>query len=296
MPLWFKRIFRPIWESHLTVLLYGPRSAGKSLQQAKYVRSIFRYLDQLYSKFKTLPQAIVMSNQMFCKEYEDKYMHVRIGKRGIIHQQRLYYWESIHQLKRCPRENCWKGLDEHPLHDAYIIFDDIATIIPADGWADLPKWFRKIFAQAGHNAVHCIANVQDPMSCDINFRRYVDVALKFRKLIGSRRPEASKPLVKYIWGFYGTRQIAAEELWRFGDRSEAEIVQMKEMNPELHKANWNVRLHWIGRKATNIYNTLQNVPEFMPSKLEHIEMTCVDPNCKEGHKGMPYVHVKHRPF
>lgn len=293
MPLFFYRIFPPVWEKFLTVLLYGPRSAGKSLQQAKYVRKIFLYLEDLYKAFPRLPQAIVMSNQLFSTEYENKYGVVRQLKK-VMMQRRLYYWESINQLKVCPREHCWKTVprpdgktDTHVLHDAYIIFDDIATIIPADGWQDLPKWFRKIFAQAGHNGVHCIANVQDPMSCDINFRRYVDVALKFRKILGSRRPEIAKPEVKTIWGIYATRRISAEELWRWGDRSEAEIKEMKLQNPELQKGNWNIGLHWIGRKATMIYNTMQNVPEYMPNSLEHIELTCTDPECK-------FVHTKHR--
>lgn len=299
MPYFLQRIFKPIFEKYLTVLLYGPRSQGKSLHQAKLAMKILKYLDNVYTHYPTLPQSIIVSNQLFSEKIEAKYLapyNVVIGKKQYPMARRLYYWESIHQLKKCPREQCWKGNDEHVLHDAYILFDDIATIIPADGWQDLPKWFRKIFAQAGHNGVHCIANVQDPVSCDINFRRYVDVALKFHKLIGSPRPEAAKPPVKNIWGFYTIRQISAEELYKHGDKTEEEIAIMKKENPELHKRNWNISIHWIGRKHTEIYNTLQNVPEYMPNKLEHIEMTCVDPNCKEGHKGQPFVHIKHRPI
>jgi len=211
--------------------------------------------------------------------------------------RRLFYWESIHQLRTCPRSGCWKGTEPHPLHDAYILFDDIATIVPADGWADLPKWFRKIFAQAGHNDVHCIANIQDPVSCDINFRRYVDVAFKFKKLMGSRRPSPSKPLVKHIWGLYMTWRISAEELYKNGDMTDGEIKIMKQemavsdKAKELYKNQWVPSFHWIGRKTTEIYNTLQNVPEYMPDKLQQIRLTCDDPNCLKIHN-----HVKYRPY
>lgn len=291
MPFFLQRIFKPLWEKYLTLLLYGPRSQGKSLHQAKLARQIFKYLDNLYFQYPNLPQAIVVSNQLFSKEFEMPYLVPRPVKKGktiITHQRRLYYWESIQQLKKCPRENCWKGKEEHVLHDAYIIFDDIATIIPADGWQDLPKWFRKVFAQAGHNAVHCIANIQDPVSCDINFRRYVDVAIKFKKVIGNPRPEASKPPIKTIWGFYMTWRVSAEELWKYGDMTEYDIKKLKEgPDADRYKQSWIPRFHLITRKATEIYDTTQNVPEYMPNSMEHIEYKCTNVNCK-------FIHVKHR--
>ncbi len=199
----FKMQATPFWEKHLTTLFYGPRSQGKSLHQAKTVKKILEWLEALYRFYPTLPQSVVVSNQKFNAEIEGKYL----GKR-------LYYWENIQQLKFCPRVDCWKDeyteqpqrakkgvpqpprkvKTQHRLHDCYIIMDDAATIIPADGWQDLPIWFRKMWAQAGHNGIHAIANIQDPVSCDINFRRYTDIAFKFNKVMGNKRPEAGKPL------------------------------------------------------------------------------------------------------
>lgn len=289
--------FRPNFEKHLTILLYGPRSAGKSLHQAWLAASVFKFLDKIYRAYPKLPQAIVMSNQVFNKKIEDRYMApFDEGKKRVKHMdRRLWYWESIRQLRYCPRENCWKSKDyktglplpPHRLHDAYVIFDDIATIIPSDGWRDLPVWFRKMFAQAGHNGIHCIANIQDPLSGDINFRRYVDMAYKVKKIMGSRRPEEAKPPVKVIWGFYMTRRIAAEELFKQGDLSEEEIAELRQTKPDLFRKRWVPSLHWIGRKKTEIYNTLQNVPEYMPNRLEHIELKCEDPECD-------VVHTRHR--
>ena len=293
----------PFYEKHLTTLFYGPRSQGKSLHQAKTVLEILKRLDALYRFYPNLPQAIVVSNQKFNKQIEAQYE----GKR-------LFYWESIQQLKFCPRPDCWKTEYEppkkkggapkaigHRLHDGYVIIDDAATIIPADGWQDLPRWFRKLWAQAGHNGIHCIANIQDPVGCDIYFRRYVDLCFKFQKVMGNRRPEAAKPPVNTIWGIYTSREIPAEELWIHGDKSEQEIQQERFEREEYESAareagkkvfrsavnTWKRRFHLIRRKDTEIYDTLQNVPEYMPNSLEHIELKCVDPNCQ-------HVNIRHR--
>ena len=323
----FRGLFRlggtPFWEKNLTTLFYGPRSQGKSLHQAKTVRDILEYLEGMYNLFPELPQSVIVSNQKFNPTIEAKYLNTR-----------LFYWESIQQLKFCPRKNCWKKKFKvkgmlnatsvkffrkhdptsikalplpkfvevpHRLHDCYLIIDDAATIIPADGWQDLPRWFRKLFAQAGHNGVHCIANIQDPLSCDINFRRYVDVCFKFQKVMGNRRPEAGKPPVNFVWGIYSSREIKAEELWIHGDKSEQEIeeerIARQEQDEMLRAAgrkvvrvvnnNWRKRYHLIRRRDTEIYDTLQNVPEYMPNKLEHIELKCIDPSCGK-------THVRHR--
>jgi hypothetical protein len=241
-----------------------------------------------------------VSNQKFNKDLEGKYLNWR-----------LFYWESIQQLKFCPRDNCWKQEYEtkgkkqvkiqHSLHDSYIIIDDAATIIPADGWQDLPRWFRKMWAQAGHNGNHAIANIQDPVSCDINFRRYTDLCFKFQKVMGNKRPEAAKPPVKRIWGIYTSREVPAEELWIHGDKSEQEILQERADQEEKENAAkeagkkivrvgqraWKRRFHLIRKRDTELYDTLQNVPAYMPNSLEHIELTCIDPNCK-------HITVRHR--
>jgi hypothetical protein len=291
----------PFYEKHLTTLFYGPRSQGKSLHQAKTVLAILERLDALYRFYPLLPQAIVVSNQKFNAKIEAQWQGTR-----------LFYWESIQQLKYCPRAVCWKTEYEkgykgkekaipHRLHDCYVVIDDAATIIPADGWQDLPRWFRKLWAQAGHNGVHCLANIQDPVSCDINFRRYTDLCFKISKVMGNKRPEASKPPVNTIWGIYTSREIPAEELWIHGDKSEQEIQQERLDRDEAESAareagkkvirvaqhSWRRRFHLIRRRDTEIYDTLQNVPEYMPNSLEHIELKCIDPNCE-------HVNIRHR--
>lgn len=292
----------PFYEKHLTTLFYGPRSQGKSLHQAKTAYAILQRLDALYRFYPDLPQAIMVSNQKFNATIEAKYLNWR-----------LFYWENIQQLKACPRPTCWKDEFElnkkgertkkkaHPLHDSYILIDDAATIIPADGWRDLPLWFRKMWAQAGHNGNHALANIQDPVSCDINFRRYTDLCFKFQKVMGNKRPEASKPPVNTVWGIYTSREVPAEELWIHGDKSEEEIQQerldreekeniAKEAGKKIVRVGqraWKRRFHLIRKRDTELYDTLQNIPAWMPNTLDHQELRCIDPKCK-------HVTVRHR--
>lgn len=67
------------------------------------------------------------------------------------------------------------------------------------------------------------------------------------------------------------------------------ILKKAKEGPDAEKfeKSWVPTIHWIGKKATEIYDTSQNVPEYMPNSLEHIEYKCVNDKCGE-------VHVKHR--
>lgn len=252
---------KPECEKYWTTLYYGARGACKSLHQAKTTIHILKYLVKLYYKRPLLRHAILLTNQKFNKEIEKKY-------KGYI-----YYWEDQNDLHYCPREKCWRGKDQHELHGAYVIFDDVATILPPDGWRETEIWFRKMLAQARHNGVRILANCHDPFGVDINFRRYIDVAYKFTKIIGSKDPDETRPPVKHIIGLYRTRKINAELLWKYGDLPEQQIrlqmLQQQEMEERLREIgrqidiiyndSWKGSYHYFLRKHTEIYDTHQNV-------------------------------------
>ena len=273
-------IKKPEIEKVWTTIYYGPRGSGKTLHQAKVVKQILEYLAELYRVNPNLHPAIVYSVQKFNKEIEDRYL-------GTL----LYYWRDAKELRYCPRKDCWKSKLKHRLHGCYLIFDDMATILPADGWTQTPIWFRKMFAQARHFGIRIVANLQDPFSVDINFRRYVDLAYRFRKVIGSKDPDETKPPVKRIWGIYHRRKIKAEWLWKFGDMIDEEIIKMKSKErikekttgeTPVYKDLWKGSFHLITRKICNIYDTTQDVPEYKPTGYEHMELACKDikhPDC-----------------
>ena len=276
-----------------TTIYFGPRGSGKSLHQAYMCRQILRHLDWRYYKNPHLKPAIVFSVQKFSKEIEDKYL----GKR-------LYYWSDAKELEHCPRTDCWKGKQKHRLHGCYLIFDDMATILPADQWTHTPVWFRKMFAQARHFGIRILANMQDPFSVDINFRRYVDVAFRFRKIVGSRDPDETKPPVRFVWGLYQRRKIKAEDLWKYGDMSDDEILLMKEKNKQIAEVTgtavsdiWAGSYHLINRDKSSIYDTTQDVPEYKPRGYLHRTLYCIDPKCDHENKDAPnycnYKKVEH---
>lgn len=272
-----KRIKPPSINKDWTTIYYGKRGSGKTLHQAKEVLHILKYLEYLYYKYPKLNRAIVFSVQRFSPYIEAKY------------KKYLFYWNDAKDLRFCPRKNCWRGKNQHRLHGCYLIFDDIATILPADNWVSTPMWLRKTFSQARHFGIRILANLQDPFSCDINFRRYTDMAYKFEKVIGSRDPDETRNPIKRIWGVYRTRKIPADILWQYGDLTNEQIVAAKEQSKELKKAGklvlghtgiiagvFKAKYHWISRKICKIYDTTQDVPEYKPSGYEHHELKCID--------------------
>jgi len=322
---WAKSIFhfgenshkKPESEKWWTILYYGARGSGKSLHQAKLCLLIFKYLDYIYrpsAKIKIPHRAIVFSIQRFNKKIEDERLVFKFGykietdpdgNKTIVANEKikrvhnpvgnLYYWNDAKDLRYCPRIVCWRGNQRHRLHHCYIIFDDMATILPADNWQSTPIWMRKMFAQARHFGIRIISNTQDPFSLDINFRRYCDMAFRFRKIIGSVDPDETKPPIKHIWGVYTRRKIKAELLWKMGDMPEEDIKRMKESERQRAKIDgsvkvtdiWKATPHWIGKKICNIYDTTQDVPEYHPTGYEHWELGCIDPSHNHTDKKAP---------
>jgi hypothetical protein len=276
---------KPECEKYWTTLYYGPRGSGKTLHQAKEVLSILEYLKNLYDNNPSLKhRAIIYSIQLFSKEISEKY------------SEYLYYWKDAKDLQYCPRKNCWKGNEPHRLHGAYVIFDDIATILPADNWTNTPMWLRKTFSQARHFGIRILANLQDPFSCDINFRRYTDIAYRFNKIIGSPDPDETKPAIKHIWGIYVRRKIKAEMLWKVGDMPTEDIIATKLKAKEMAKIRggnnplknmWRASFHIINKKITTIYDTTQDVPEYKPAGYSHREIGCIDPAHNHTDKKAP---------
>lgn len=281
-----KKPKRPENERYWTTLYFGPRGSGKSQHQAKEVKKIFEYLRWLYFKKPTLKQAIVFSVQKFSPAIEKEFL-------GNI----LYYWTEPDQLHYCPRTKCWKGSQKHRLHGAYIIFDDVAAMFPADAAKPLPIWMVKTFSQARKFGIRCMANCQDPFSVNINFRRYIDMCYKFQKIFSTSDPDETRPEVKRVFGIYRRRRIKAEILWQYGDKSEIDIIMMRaqaEQKAEklgipgdIFGSMWVASWHLITRKTTQIYDTLQEIKEYEPAGYLHHEKFCIDPKHDHTDKKAP---------
>lgn len=254
---------KPECDKAWTTLYYGPRGSCKTLHQAKEIVHILKYLVWLYYRYPKLHRAIVFTNQKLNAELTEKY------------KEYLYYWEDQADLETCPRAHCWRGDKKHALHGAYVVIDDVSTILPPDGWRDTSIKFRKMLAQARHQGVRILANIagSDPFSVDINFRRYTDVAFKFSALLKNNDPDETRPPVKRIFGIYRRRKIAAELLWKFGNLPEQQIrlqkiaqeqtaKRLEEMDRAMdiiYDDSWKGSYHYFTRKHTLIYDTTQDV-------------------------------------
>jgi len=281
---------RPELEKYWTTIYYGAKGSCKTLHQGKETLNVLEYLERLYKRNPQLKSAIVLTNQKFSADIEARFLN-----------KYLFYWEDAEDFQDCPRVNCWRGDYSHRLHGVYLIFDDMATILPADSWNDTPLWLRKCFSQARHFGIRVLANLQDPFSCDINFRRYVDVAYKFTKIIGTRDPDETKKPIKHIFGIYRRRRIPAENLWRFGDLPEQTIrlmaLQKEELNDKLKDAgkqfsivyddSWRGSYHYFTKKDTRIYDTQQDIKEWSPLGYTHREFKCIDENHNHEDKTAP---------
>ena len=321
-----KRIKKPEVLKVWTTLFFGDRGSCKTLHQAKIVvLKVIPYLNWLYSKkvaakkfqLKGVPlpikKTIIFSVQKFNKDIDKRYAVFSYDDKEVIDEDGkkhleidfstkkinnpdgyIYYWnpDDPETLRYCPRPSCWRGEEKHRLHGCLLIFDDMATILPADGWANTPLWLRKMFAQARHFGIHILGNAQDPFSCDINFRRYTDICYRFTKLFGSRDPDETQPPVRFIFGLYVTKKIKASLLWKFGNMSDEEIDAQKEMIRQQNKVNnthlyanvWKASPHWLGRKACELYDTTQDVPEFRPQGFSHEVLYCIDPSHNHKNK------------
>lgn len=266
-----------------TTLYFGARGSGKSQEQAKQIVKILKYLKWLYKNKPALAdkQAIIFSVQKLSEKYEKEYA-------GYI-----YYWTTARDLRFCPRIICWRGSTKHRLHGAWVIFDDIAAMLPNTHGFQMPEWLIKFFSQARKFGIHILANCQDPFSANINFRRYTDMAFKCRKLFATRDPDETLSPLKFIFGVYQIRRIPANMLWEYGDMTESEIalLKMKEKDrakamqrPNLFKGMWRGSLHLITKNSTAIYDTLQEIQEYIPVGYEHGEKHCIDPRHNHTNK------------
>jgi hypothetical protein len=262
-----------------STIYYGARGSGKTLHQGKMTVKTLEYLNWYYIKNPNLPRAIVFTNQLLADKIKNKY------------NDYLYFWSDVSELKNCPRKNCWRGKNEHRLHGALVIFDDLTNILPPDSWRMTPMWLRKMFLQGRHFGIRILGNMQDPFAVDVNFRRCVDIAYKFQRLFGNSDPDETKKKVNFIFGIYRRRKIKADLLWTNGDIPEQLIrlqqVNKEEQNEYLKKAgkewaivnenSWKGSIHFWRRKDTEIYDTTQDVKEYEPQGFIHKEFECIDP-------------------
>jgi len=183
----------------------------------------------------------LVSNLHFSKAFEEK-----AAQQGIP----IIYWNRLEEIV---------GIEECDL-----FIDEIGTYFDSRLWPDLSLDCRRWIAQTAKRGVDFWCTAQDFAQVDLSFRRLVDQLFYVQKIIGSRRPAATKPPVHGAWGF----------CWEL------------QLNPRNYEENKKEVLGWFGgflieQWACNIYDTHEKMKKSPPMPLEHIERKC--PDCGKIH-------------
>lgn len=205
---------------------YGPRGTCKSIHAVRELVATLRWLHKLYTKKPGLHRAIVLTNFKLSEELERTYLG-----------RDLFYFDDddLETLRWCPREACWRGPEKHKLHGAYVFVDDVSNLLPAQDWASVPPWLRKMLIKGRKAGLHFVFTMVDAFDQPIQLRRCTDVAYRFRNRWKTRDPDETMPPLKHIFGWYQRRRVNADMLWKYGDLPEQVIQLRKIQQEELHE-------------------------------------------------------------
>lgn len=165
---------------------------------------------------------------------------------------KILYWENIDDLIQ--HENC----------DIFI--DELGNYFDARNWENLSLNARKWLTQGAKRGIEIYGACQDFAQVDKAFRRLVNHLIHIKKIMGSRRPSATTPPVRYIWG----------------------ICLMVELDPAVYKEDkdkfavksaLSLRFFFIRRSYCEAYDTTAKIKISSPPKMKHIERECEDVNC-----------------
>lgn len=158
-----------------------------------------------------------------------------------------------------------------------VVWDEIARHLDSRNWDDVHPEVKAFLQEADKRGVDIYANTQFPMQVDVMYRRSCEQMWLITKKFGSKRPDLTKPPVRFVWGLIVLSPIA-----RISFNDEIEEMIFEEPFFAIFKV-WNWR--WINSKITSFYDTKWRIEhKWMP--YVHVERKCEDPKCG-------YKHTKH---
>jgi len=166
----------------MKIIYSGLEGAGKSLKLAKVVQDLVERNHKWYKQ--TGIKRSIASNMQF----SDKYTAYAESKHVPI-----TYWKNLDDLIK--------------LEQCDVIIDEVGNYFDSRLWADLSLDVRKWLTQGSKCGIEIYGTAQDFAQVDKSFRRLVNALYDIRKFIGSRRPSATKPPVKRIWGVCLAREL-----------------------------------------------------------------------------------------
>jgi len=166
----------------MKVIYSGLEGSGKSLQLAKKTKELVKR-NAAWGKEIGKPRPIA-SNMLFTDTF---FEYAR--SQGVP----IVYWKNLDDLIR--------------LEQCDVIIDEVGNYFDSRMWQDLSLDVRKWLTQGSKCGIEIYGSAQDFAQVDKSFRRLVNALYDIRKAFGSRRPSATKPPVKRIWGVCLAREL-----------------------------------------------------------------------------------------
>lgn len=166
----------------MKIIYSGLEGSGKSLKLARVVKNLV-WRNHKWGKKIGIPRPI-WSNMTFSNEFETYARDLGVP---------INYWQNLDELIK--------------IEQADVIIDEVGNYFDSRMWADLSLDVRRWLTQGSKCGIEIYGSAQDFAQVDKAFRRLVNALFDIRKFVGSRRPSATKPPVKYIWGICLAREL-----------------------------------------------------------------------------------------
>lgn len=230
----------------MKVIFSGLESSGKSLLLAKTVRELI-YRNAEWLKVTGVMRPI-RSNIRFAPHVVE-----RAKELGI----EIYYWKDLEDLT--------------PHTEFDLVIDEIGTYFDSRKWSDLSLDVRRWIVQGAKCGIEMYGTAQDFAQVDKAFRRLTTNLVHITKIMGSRRPSATTPPIKRIWGI-----CAKTELDPLAYKEDKDKFEGKGLPS----------FFFIVKEDCIMYDTQQKIAEAKLPPFKHQVRECL-------HEGCGHVKVSH---
>jgi len=174
----------------MIVIFSGLPGSGKSLKLAQTVIGLLYRNHALYQK--------ALKRALKSKQVPPKprlvYTNLKMSPQVEKHfKGGFQYWSDLRELT--------------PLRDCDVVIDEVGNYFDSRMWTELSLDVRRWLTQGAKSGIEIYGSAQDFAQVDKAFRRLVNHLFHIVKLFGSRRPSATKPPVKRIWGLCSVREL-----------------------------------------------------------------------------------------
>jgi len=226
----------------------GYESSGKSLKLADTAADLV-VRNGKWIKMGLPPRPIV-SNMSFTPPFEEWAQELGVP---------LIYWRSLEEIKH--RVEC------------DIICDELGKFFDSRFWDKLSLEIRTWLSESAKQGVHWYGGAQDFAQVDKSFRRLVQPGdlIQVTKIMGSRRPTATTPPVKRIWGLLMLQQLNPQGY--------------NEDKKQFDTDSWLPEFMTIRRATCEIFYTNKKIEVESNVVLRHVRALCERKDC-DFHKLM----------